>query len=178
MKYSMGSGIIRYIRALKTFLKFHVLQSSACFEVWCVLKFCVLWSSVHFEVLCTLKFCVLQSSVHFKVLCISKFCAFQRSMHFKVPCTSKFCVVTILCINVSKKTHPVSAEKLTLDCANIMFLWNYTSFIIVWIKIHTCNLIRAILYWIRIWLPKISKFQVSIAWQRFLYYSIVSFVQK
>ena len=30
-----------------------------------------------------------------------------------------------------KSMHPVLSEKLHLDRANIMFLWNYTSFIIV-----------------------------------------------
>ena len=33
MKYSMGSGIIRYIRASKTFSKFRVVRSSVRFEV-------------------------------------------------------------------------------------------------------------------------------------------------
>ena len=35
MNYSMGLGIIRYIRALKTFLKFSAFRSSMCFEVPC-----------------------------------------------------------------------------------------------------------------------------------------------
>ena len=51
----MGSGIIRYIRASKTFSKFRVLRSSVRFEVLCVSKFRVLRSSVRFEVPCASK---------------------------------------------------------------------------------------------------------------------------
>ena len=39
MNHSMGLGIIRYIRASKTFLKFRALRISVCFEVPCVSKF-------------------------------------------------------------------------------------------------------------------------------------------
>ena len=39
MNYSMGSGIIKYIRASKTFSKFRVLRSSLRFEVPCASKF-------------------------------------------------------------------------------------------------------------------------------------------
>ena len=39
MNYSMGSGIIRYIRASKTFSKFRAFRSSVCFEVQCASKF-------------------------------------------------------------------------------------------------------------------------------------------
>ena len=46
MNYSMGSGIIRYIRASKTFSKFRVFRSSVCFEVQCASKFRALRSSV------------------------------------------------------------------------------------------------------------------------------------
>ena len=35
MNYSMGSGIIRYIRASKTFSKFRAFRSSVRFEVPC-----------------------------------------------------------------------------------------------------------------------------------------------
>ena len=35
MNYSMGSGIIRYIRASKTFSKFRSFRSSVRFEVPC-----------------------------------------------------------------------------------------------------------------------------------------------
>ena len=52
MNYSMGSGIISYIRASKTFSKFRALRSSLRFEVHCVSKFRVLRSSVRFEVPC------------------------------------------------------------------------------------------------------------------------------
>ena len=44
--YSMGSGIIRYIRASKTFSKFRALRSSVRFEVPCASKFRALRSSV------------------------------------------------------------------------------------------------------------------------------------
>ena len=56
MNYSMGSGIIRYIRASKTFSKFHAFRSSVRFEVPCVSKFSALRSSVCFEVPCASKF--------------------------------------------------------------------------------------------------------------------------
>ena len=46
MNYSMGSGIIRYIRASKAFSKFRALQSSVRFEVPCASKFRALRSSV------------------------------------------------------------------------------------------------------------------------------------
>ena len=52
MNYSMGSGIIRYIRASKTFSKFRALRSFVRFEVPCASKFSALRSSVHFEVPC------------------------------------------------------------------------------------------------------------------------------
>ena len=39
MNYSMGSGIIRYIKASKTFSKFRALRSSVRFEVPCASKF-------------------------------------------------------------------------------------------------------------------------------------------
>ena len=39
MNYSMGSGIIRYIRASKTFSKFRAFRSSVHFEVPCASKF-------------------------------------------------------------------------------------------------------------------------------------------
>ena len=52
MNYSVGSGIIRYIKASKTFSKFRVLRSSLRFEVPCASKFRVLRSSVRFEVPC------------------------------------------------------------------------------------------------------------------------------
>ena len=52
MNYSMGSGIIRYIRASKTFSKFRAFRSSVRFEVQCASKFRVLRSSVRFEVPC------------------------------------------------------------------------------------------------------------------------------
>ena len=52
MNYSMGSGIIRYIRASKTFSKFRAFRSSVRFEVPCTSKFRVLRSSVRFEVPC------------------------------------------------------------------------------------------------------------------------------
>ena len=56
MNYSVGSGIIRYIRASKTFSKFRAFRSSVRFEVQCVSKFRVLRSSVRFEVPCAWKF--------------------------------------------------------------------------------------------------------------------------
>ena len=46
MNYSMDSGIIRYIRASKTFSKFRAFRSFVCFEVPCASKFRVLRSSV------------------------------------------------------------------------------------------------------------------------------------
>ena len=52
MNYSMVSGIIRYIRASKTFSKFRAFRSSVRFEVPCVSKFRVRRSSVRFEVPC------------------------------------------------------------------------------------------------------------------------------
>ena len=39
MNYSMGSGIITYIRASKTFSKFRAFRISVCFEVTCASKF-------------------------------------------------------------------------------------------------------------------------------------------
>ena len=57
MNYSMGSGIIRSIRASKTFSKFRALRSSVRFKVPCVSKFRVFRSSVRFEVPCASKFC-------------------------------------------------------------------------------------------------------------------------
>ena len=63
MNYSMGSGIIRYIRASKTFSKFRALRSSVRFEVPCASKFRVLRSSVRFEVPCASKFRAHRSSV-------------------------------------------------------------------------------------------------------------------
>ena len=60
----------------------------------------------------------------------------------------------------------------------VFVLWHFVRDSLFWIKIHTHNPKRAVLYWIRIWQRKISKFHVSVAWQRFLYYSTVSFVQK
>ena len=56
MNYSMGSGIIRYIRASKTFPKFRAFRSSVRFEVPCNSKFRVFRSSVRFEVQCVSKF--------------------------------------------------------------------------------------------------------------------------
>ena len=56
MNHSMGSGIIRYIRASKTFSKFRALRSFVRFEVPCASKFHVLRSSVRFEVPCASKF--------------------------------------------------------------------------------------------------------------------------
>ena len=41
MNYSMGSGIIRYIRASKTFSKFCAFRSSVRFEVPCASKLVV-----------------------------------------------------------------------------------------------------------------------------------------
>ena len=52
MNYSMGSGIIRYIRVSKTFSKFRAVRSSVRFEVPCVSKFRAFRSSVRFEVPC------------------------------------------------------------------------------------------------------------------------------
>ena len=46
MNYSMGLGIIRYIRASKTFSKYRALRSSVYFEVPCASKFRALRSSV------------------------------------------------------------------------------------------------------------------------------------
>ena len=63
MNYSMGSGIITYIRASKTFSKFRAFRSSVRFEVPCVSKFRVLRSSVRFEVPSASKFRVLRRSV-------------------------------------------------------------------------------------------------------------------
>ena len=77
-----------------------------------------------------------------------------------------------------KKTHPVLTEKLTLDRANIMFLWNYTSFIIVLNNNSHPQPEKGRFMLDKNLVPKISKFHVSIVWQRFLYYSTVSFVQK
>ena len=56
MNYSMGSGIIRYIRASKTFSKFRELRNSVRFQVPCASNFSALRSSVHFEVPCASKF--------------------------------------------------------------------------------------------------------------------------
>ena len=56
MNYSMGSGIIRYIRASKTFSKFHAFRSSVRFEVPCTSKFRAFRSSMCFEVPCASKF--------------------------------------------------------------------------------------------------------------------------
>ena len=39
MNYSMGSGIIRYIKASKTFSKFRAFRSSVRIEVPCASKF-------------------------------------------------------------------------------------------------------------------------------------------
>ena len=69
MNYSMGSGIIRYIRASKTFSKFRAFRSSVRFEVPSVSKFRAFRSSVRFEVPCVSKFRVLRSSVRFEVPC-------------------------------------------------------------------------------------------------------------
>ena len=77
-----------------------------------------------------------------------------------------------------KKKHPVLTEKLTLDRTNIMFLWNYTSFIIVLNNNSHPQPEKGRFMLDKNLVPKISKFHVSIAWQRFLYYSTVSFVQK
>ena len=63
MNYSMGSGIITYIRASKTFSKFRALRSSVRFEVSCASKFRAFRSSVRFEVPCASKFRALRSSV-------------------------------------------------------------------------------------------------------------------
>ena len=63
MNYSMGSGIIRYIRASKTFSKFRAFRSSVRFEVPCLSKFRALRSSVRFEVPCASKFRALRSSL-------------------------------------------------------------------------------------------------------------------
>ena len=57
-----------------------------------------------------------------------------------------------------KKTHPVLTEKLTLDRANNMFLWNYTSFIIVLNNNSHPQPEKAVLCWIRIWSPKYRNF--------------------
>ena len=46
MNYSMGSGIIRCIRASKTFSKFRAFRSSVRLEVPCVSKFRALRNSV------------------------------------------------------------------------------------------------------------------------------------
>ena len=73
MNYSMGSGIIRYIRVSKTFSKFRAFRSSVRFEVPCASKFRTFRSSVCFEVPCVSKFRVLRSSVRFEVPCASKF---------------------------------------------------------------------------------------------------------
>ena len=78
MNYNMGSGILRYIRASKTFSKFRALRSS-----------------VRFEVQCASKFRAFRRSVRFEVPCASKFRAFRCSVRFEVPCTSKFRAVTI-----------------------------------------------------------------------------------
>ena len=56
MNYSMGSGIMTYIRASKTFSKFRAIRSSVRFEVSCASKFCAFRSSVRFEVPCASKF--------------------------------------------------------------------------------------------------------------------------
>ena len=69
MNYSMGSGIIRYIRASKAFSKFRVLRSSVRFEVPCTSMFPVLRSSVYFDVPCASKFRVLRYSLCFEVPC-------------------------------------------------------------------------------------------------------------
>ena len=69
MNYSMGSGIIRYIRVSKTFSKLRTFRSSVRFEVPCVSKFRAFRSSVCFEVPCASKFLALRSSVRFEVPC-------------------------------------------------------------------------------------------------------------
>ena len=56
MNYSMGSGIITYIRASKTFSKFRAFRSSVRLEVPCVSKFRAFRSFVCFEVPCASKF--------------------------------------------------------------------------------------------------------------------------
>ena len=48
----MGSGIIRYMRASKTFSKFRACRSSVRFEVPCASKFRAFRSSVRLEVPC------------------------------------------------------------------------------------------------------------------------------
>ena len=50
--------------------------------------------------------------------------------------------------------------------ANTPFV-HLTSFIIVLNKNSHPQLKKAVLHWVRIWLPKISKCPVSVAWQRF-----------
>ena len=52
MNYSIGSGIIRYIKASKTFSKFRALRNSVRFEVPCASKFRAFRSSVRLEVPC------------------------------------------------------------------------------------------------------------------------------
>ena len=69
MNYSVSSGIIRYIRASKTFSTFRAFRSSVRFEVPCVSKFRALRSSVRFEVPCASKFRAFRSSVCFEVPC-------------------------------------------------------------------------------------------------------------
>ena len=77
-----------------------------------------------------------------------------------------------------KKTHPILTEKFILDRANIMFLWNYTSFIIVLNNNSHPQPEKGRFMLDKNLFPKISKFHVSIAWQRFLYYSTMGFVKK
>ena len=69
MTYSMGSGIIKYIRASKTFSKFRAFRSYVRFEVPCASKFSAFRSSMRFEVPCASKFRVLRSSVRIEVPC-------------------------------------------------------------------------------------------------------------
>ena len=73
IKYSMGLGMIRYLRASKTFSKFRMLRSSV-----------------------TSKFRAFRSSVYFEVPGASKFRAFRSSVSFEFPCASKFRAVTVI----------------------------------------------------------------------------------
>ena len=62
-----------------------------------------------------------------------------------------------------KKTHPVLTKKLTLDRANIMFLRNYTSFIIVSNNNSHLQPEKGCFMLDKNLVPKVSKFHVSIA---------------
>ena len=72
MNYSMCSGIIRYIRASKTFSKFRAFRSSVRFEVPCASKFRAFRSSVRFEVPCASKFRAVTVYIYVHIIFVSK----------------------------------------------------------------------------------------------------------